>query len=78
MVAKNKSSDLEKETKAALKDIGKMINNIASVVKRDFGKIKVKYKEGKIVKKARGDLSKGLTDLAKSLRKSARKVKGKK
>jgi len=61
----------------ALKEIKKTLNDVALKVSKDFGKVKVKYREGKVVKKARSDLSKGLNDLAKELKKGAKKVKGK-
>ena len=79
MVAKKSDAkQLEKEMKNALKDIKKLITNVGRTVKKDFGKIRVKYREGKVVKKARSDLGKGLLDLAKFFRKSAKKVKGSK
>ena len=43
--SKKKSDDVRKEMNSALKDIKKLISNVSKVVKRDFGKIRVKYKE---------------------------------
>lgn len=66
---------LEKKTKDAIKSARKIINDVSKKVIKDFGKIKVKYKEGSVVKKARIDLAGGLEKLAKKLKKSAKLIK---
>lgn len=68
--------DVSKELKQALGDVKKIINKTGKNLTKDFGKFKVKYREGKVVKQARVDLAKGLNDLAKKLKNSAKKVKG--
>lgn len=67
----------DNELKDALKDIKTILAKTGKSLTKDFGKFKVKYKEGTIVKKARTDLSKGLKELARKIKKSADKVKGK-
>ena len=67
--------DASKELKNALNDVKRILTKTGKNVSKDFGKFKVKYKEGIVVKKARLDLSKGLSDLAKKLRISAKKIR---
>lgn len=75
MVSGKDIKDLEKKSKDAFEQVKKILKNVNTTVSRDIGKVKLKFREGLVVKKARLDLASGLKSLAKKIEDSARKIK---
>jgi hypothetical protein len=66
---------IDKDMKEAMKTGSKLVNDVKKLVNKQVGGIKVKYKEGKIVKNARKSIAKGLRDIANAITKDSSKKK---
>jgi len=62
-----KKAELEKKTKAALKAVDNLVKKLKKGIAKDFGKVKIKYKEGVIVKKMKKDAAAGLRIIARAI-----------
>ena len=58
---------IESKTRDALKEVDVLVRDVKKSVVRDFGKVKIKYHEGAIVKKMRKNAALKLKELASLL-----------
>jgi len=73
LLRKKKKAELEKKTKAALKAVDSLVKKLKKGIAKDFGRVRIKYKEGIIVKKMRKDAAAGLRLIAKAIEGKKRK-----
>ncbi len=67
LLAKKKKELLDKKTKEAIKSVDKLIKDLKKKITSDFGKVKIKYREGVIIKKMRRDAASGLRKIAMAI-----------
>ncbi len=71
MSAKEKKAQLEKKTKEALKAVNTLMKSLKKDIVRQFGQVKIKYRDGAVVRKMK-------RDAAFQLRKIAAAIEGRK
>ncbi len=67
LLKKQKKAELERKTKEALKAVDKLVKDLRKSITKDFGSIKVHYRQGDIVKKMRREAAAGLRKIALAL-----------
>ncbi|VVB74489.1 Uncharacterised protein [Candidatus Tiddalikarchaeum anstoanum] len=76
MITKKDVKNFEDQSRQAYLHVKKIAKDVSNKVEKDFGRVKVKFREGSVVKKARLDLAKELKLIANKISESAKKIKG--